>query len=174
MKKYGLLAGLGLIALVIVMRLMPHASNVTPLYAVALFAAAVFPKRWAVAVPMAAMIISDLVIGLHSSIAFTWSGMLVFALLGFGLAGRPSAMRVAGSAILGSLIFFFWTNLGVWLVTPLYAHTPAGLAHCYTAALPFLRNSLLGNIAFSGVLFAAHGWLRLRATNKETRPVTIL
>jgi len=113
MKKYGLFAGLGLILLVILMRLLPHASNITPLYAVALFAAAVFPRRWAVAVPMAAMVISDLIIGLHSSIAFTWSGMLVFALLGFGLAGRPTALRVAGSAILGSGVFFLWTNLGV-------------------------------------------------------------
>jgi hypothetical protein len=172
MKKYGLFAGLGLIALVIIVRLMPHASNLTPLYAVALLAAAVFPKRWAIAIPMVAMVISDLVIGLHSSIAFTWSGMLVFAWLGFGLTDQPSARRVAGSAVLGSTVFFLWTNLGVWLVTPLYAQTPAGLAQCFTAALPFFRNSLLGNIAFAGVLFAAYNWYSLRLERRTPVPVS--
>lgn len=173
MNKNGLFAGMALIALVIIVRLMPHASNITPLYAVALFAAALFPRRWAVAVPMAAMVVSDLVIGLHSTIAFTWSGMLVFAWLGFGLADRSTAMRVAGSAILGSTVFFVWTNFGVWLVTPLYADTAAGLAQCFTAALPFFRNSLLGNIAFSGALFAAYKWYQIRAANRESIPVTI-
>lgn len=174
MKKQGLIAGLSLIALVILMRLLPHASNITPLYAVALFAAAVFPRRWAVAVPMAAMVTSDLAIGLHSSIAFTWSGMLVFALLGFGLASKPTALRVAGSAILGSTVFFLWTNFGVWLVTPMYAQTSAGLAQCYVAALPFFRNSLLGNVAFAGVLFAAYHWYMLRVSSRETVPATTI
>jgi hypothetical protein len=162
MKRNWLLGGLGLIALAVAARLLPHAANVTPLFAVTLFACAYLPRRWALAVPVTAMIGSDLIIGLHSGIAFTWTGMLVFALLGYGLRDRTGAFRVIGSALLGSVVFFIWTNFGVWLVGGLYPHTSSGLAQCYLAALPFFRNSLLGNVAFSGLLFAAYEWYRVR------------
>jgi hypothetical protein len=162
MNRTWLFAGLGLVALAILGRMVPHAANVTPLYAVALFACAYFPRRWALAVPVGAMIASDLIIGLHATVAFTWSGMLVFALLGFALRGRRSGLGVVAAASAGSLAFFAWTNFGVWLVSAMYPHTAAGLVTCYTAALPFLRNSLLGNVAFAGALFAAYEWYRLR------------
>lgn len=170
MNRTWLFAGLGLIFLAVLGRLIPHAANVTPLYAVALFACAYFPRRWALAVPVGAMIASDLIIGMHSTVAFTWSGMFVFAMLGFALRGRRAGLGVAAAAGAGSLLFFAWTNFGVWLTSGMYPHTAAGLVSCYTLALPFLRNSLLGDVAFSGALFAALEWYRLR---RRTRvPVT--
>lgn len=162
MNTKWLIGGLGLVAVVLVGRLMPHAANLTPLYAVALFACAVFPRRWALLVPVTAMIASDLVLGLHNTVAFTWSGMLVFAALGYGLHGRHNTARIIGSALAGSAAFFVWTNFGVWLAGGLYPQTSAGLAQCYMAALPFFRNSLLGNLAFGGALFAAYDLYRLR------------
>ena len=162
MNRNWLLAGVGLVALAVVGRLVPHAANITPLYAVALFACAVFPRRWAVAVPVAAMVLSDLTIGLHPGIWYTWSGMLVFALLGFGLRGRASAGRIVVSSLAGSLAFFLWTNFGVWLASGMYPLNSAGLLACYTLALPFFRNSVLGNLAFAGALFAAYEWYRVR------------
>ena len=162
MKRYVFAAALGLVLLAVAGRLLPHAANVTPLYAVALFACAVLPRRWAIVVPVIAMIASDFLIGLHNGIFFTWSGMLVFAVLGFGLRGRTGNLRIVGSALAGSLVFFLWTNLGVWLTGGLYPQTATGLVHCYVAALPFFRNSLLGDLAFSGVLFAAWQWVVMR------------
>jgi hypothetical protein len=162
MNRTWLFAGLGLVGLAVLGRVVPHAANLTPLYAVALFACAYFPRRWALAVPVGAMVLSDLVIGLHSTVAFTWSGILVFALLGFALRGRRAGLGVVLAAGAGSLAFFAWTNFGVWLTSGMYPHTASGLVACYTLALPFLRNSLLGNIAFSGALFAAYEWYRLR------------
>lgn len=166
MNRKWILAGLGLIAVAVVGRLVPHAANVTPLYAVALFACAVFPRRWALAVPVLAMIASDLLIGMHATVLFTWSGMLVFAALGFGLRGKRTTGRIVGSALAGSLAFFVWTNLGHWLTMGMYPMNGAGLMACYVAALPFFRNSLLGDLAFSGALFAAYEWYRVRRAAK--------
>ena len=166
------LAGLGLVALAVAGRVMPHAANLTPLYAVALFACATFPKRWAIVVPLSAMMVSDLIIGLHATVAFTWSAMLVFALLGFAMRQRATTGRIVGSALVGSASFFIWTNLGVWMVSGMYPHTSAGLAQCYVAALPFFRNSLLANLAFTGALFAVYEYIRLR--NASLYPLKIV
>src|SRR5262249_61275032 len=57
---------LGLVALDVVARLAPHAPNFTPVAASALFAGAVLRSRTlALAVPLAAMVVSDLVLGWH-------------------------------------------------------------------------------------------------------------
>jgi hypothetical protein len=173
MKRNWLLLGVGLVVLAALGRLVPHAANVTPLYAVALFACAVLPRRWAIAVPVTAMIVTDLFIGLHETILFTWSGMLVFAWLGFGLRGRTATLPVIASSLAGSVGFFLWTNFGVWLTMPLYPLTGAGLAQCYIAALPFFRNAVLGNIAFAGALFAAYQWYLVRRASRKPAPAAV-
>ena len=118
------------------------------------------------------MIVSDMVIGLHDTVMFTWSGMLMFAALGFALSGRVTAVRTIAAAAGGSVAFFAWTNFGVWLLSGMYPHTAPGLVACYTLALPFLRNSLLGDVAFSGLLFAVWAWYRQRQGARVPAPAT--
>jgi hypothetical protein len=109
------------------------------------------------------MVATDLLLGLHDTVLFTWSGLLVFAFLGLRLREHRSTPRVALAALAGSTLFFIWTNFGVWLVSGMYPTTAAGLERCYVMALPFFRNSVLGDLAFTGALFAAWELLRLRA-----------
>jgi hypothetical protein len=156
MKRNWILAGLGLALLAVLGRFWPHAANVTPLYAVALFAAAVFPRGYGLWVPVVAMVASDLVLVLHETVLFTWTGMLLFVALGGGLRRDRGAGRIALAALAGSTGFFLWTNFGVWLASGMYAHTWAGLLQCYTLALPFFRNSVLGDVAFSAALFGVY------------------
>ena len=57
---------IGMIAAAAALRLLPHPSNFTPIGALALFAGAHFDdKRWAFVLPLAAMLLSDAVIGFH-------------------------------------------------------------------------------------------------------------
>jgi hypothetical protein len=67
--------------------------------------------------------------------------------------------------LLASTIFFLVTNLFVWLgvPAPLYPMTAAGLAECYTAALPFFGQTLLGDMFYAGILFTAHAALMRKA-----------
>ena len=72
-------------------------------------------------------------------------------------------MRQVGTASLaGSLLFFVVTNFAVWATGRLYPLTGSGLAVCYAAAIPFFRNSLLGDIAFTTILFGGMALLENR------------
>jgi hypothetical protein len=71
---------------------------------------------------------------------------------GFERNGRLPAV-VAG-ALASSLVFFISTNVAHWLLTADYPRTPAGLATCFMAALPFYRWMPVGDVAWSLVVFA--------------------
>lgn len=147
-------------------RLLPHPHNVTPIAAIALFGAAYFSNRWAAfAVPMLALGLSNLALGIYWSWSIMawqphlWVQYLSFALvtgMGFLLRGRVNAWRVAGVTLASSLVFFVVTNLGEWAFQAWYPKTWEGLVACFTAAIPFFRNSLLGDFGFVALLFG--GW----------------
>ena len=48
------------------------------------------------------------------------------------------------------------TNYAVWQFSPWYEKSLAGLLESYTLALPFFRNTLLGDLFYSAVLFGAY------------------
>lgn len=156
MKTSRLVMVLGLIAVAAAARLLPHPPNFAPVAAIALFAGAYVTDRWlAFAVPFAALFATDLVLGLHSTMAFVYAGFAVTVVLGMALARRRTPLRIAGAAVASSLMFFLVTNFGTWLVQDLYPATAAGLAACYAAALPFLQNSLAGDLFYTALLFGA-------------------
>ncbi|NVK21397.1 MAG: hypothetical protein HWD86_02670 [Kangiellaceae bacterium] len=138
-------------------RLLPHPLNVTPVMAMALFSGAHFDKKvYAVLVPLLAMLLSDLIIGLHNTIFFVYFAMLISVLLGFWLRHSISSGRVLLASVAGSLLFFVITNFGVWLMNDFYSKDILGLAESYLMALPFLQRSLLGDLFFNGVLFFSY------------------
>jgi hypothetical protein len=145
---------LGLIVLAAVSRLLPHPPDFAPLAAMALFGGAYFrDRRLAFAVPLATLLLTDLVLGLHETMPFVYLGFAMTVLIGFGLRSRVRLVSVAGAALASSVLFFVVTNLGVWQVSNLYPHDAAGLLACYVAAIPFFQNSLLGDFLYSGLLF---------------------
>ena len=143
---------LGLLILGIAGRLTPHPWNVTPLIAIALLGGALLPARWAVGLPVAIAAVSDLVLGWHTTLPFTWAGFALAAGLGAWLR-RPSAARVALVAVAASTAFFIVSNFGVWLVGGLYEPTLAGLRACFIAAVPFYRQMLAGDLICTLALF---------------------
>lgn len=122
----------------------------------ALFSGALLPRRaWAFAIPLAAMLLSDLAIGFHELMPAVYVSFALISAMGLWLNRERSTARVAGTTIAGSLVFFFVTNFAVWAQTSLYEKTAAGLLSCFVAALPFLQNSLAGDLFYSTVLFGA-------------------
>jgi hypothetical protein len=69
---------------------------------------------------------------------------------------------IAAAAVTSSLLFFVLTNLGVWAFGHMYPKTAAGLIACYTAALPFFRNTLEGDLLYTLVLFGGFALLERR------------
>ena len=136
-------------------RLLPHPPNVTPIAAMALFGGAYFAdKRLAFVVPFAALFLSDLMLGLHSQIPTVYLGFALVVCVGFWLRGRVRALPVAAAALAGSVLFFLVSNFGVWAAGAWYPKTAAGLGACYVAAIPFFRNTLLGDAFYTALLFS--------------------
>lgn len=145
-----------LVAFAVIARVSPHPANVAPLAAIALFAGAVLPRRWAVVAPVIAMVLSDIVIGLHPLVFYTWGSFAVIALASTRFLSRVSIGKVLGSSIAASVLFYLVTNFGVWTQGQMYAMSGQGLVHCYVNALPFFRATLLGDLFFSVTLFGLY------------------
>ena len=162
---------LALIAAAALSRLLPHPQNVSPVAAIALFAGATLASRaLAFIIPLAAMMLADIIIGFHSTMLFVYVGMVITVALGMGLRGKTSALRVAGASLAASVIFFAVTNLGVWLMEGIYPHTLAGLGTCFIAAIPFFAHSLLGDLFFVGLLFGVFALSVPRGAASEINP----
>jgi hypothetical protein len=144
---------LGLILLGVLSRLVPHPWNATPLTAIALFGGTYLARRWSILLPLAIVALSDVVLGWHSTVPFTWGAFAVTGLLGRWLRVRPSATRILTGSLLGSVIFFVVTNFGVWATQTLYPKTLDGLWQCYVAGIPFFRNMLAGDLLYTAALF---------------------
>ncbi len=147
------LAPVAMIAAAAAARLLPHPPNVTPLAAIALFAGACLPRRLALVIPLAALFLSDLVIGLHDQMPVVYGSFALIVLLGRLLRARRRALPIAAATLCGSIFFFAATNFGVWAFGSLYPRTFEGLLACYVAALPFFGGTLLGDAFFSAALF---------------------
>lgn len=140
-------------------RLIPHAPNFTPVISTALFAGAYLQKRFAFLVPVAAMLMSDIVIGFYSpgSMTFVYGSLLLIVALGLTMSNKASVTRIAGLSLVGAVLFFVLTNFGVWLVPgSMYPKTLAGLIECYVMAIPFFGNTLLSTLVYSAAMFGAY------------------
>lgn len=155
-NKTGLIIVITLIAFAVVSRLAPHPANVAPITAVALFGGAVLPRKLALTLPLFAMIISDYFIGFHPLIFFTWGSFVLIALLSSYRFRNITFSGVFSGSIGASLLFYVITNFGVWFEGRLYDRTLSGLLSSYYNALPFFRNTLLGDLVYTGLLFGAY------------------
>ncbi len=141
-------------------RLLPHPPNFTPIGAMALFSGAHFRDRgYSFVVPLAAMFLSDLVIGLHPLIPVVYGSFALVVTIGFWLRSRKNILTIAGAALASSLVFFLITNFGVWALGSLYPKTIAGLLAAYVAAIPFFRNTVAGDLFYTAILFAGFALL---------------
>jgi hypothetical protein len=126
------------------------------------------------------MLISDLALALvfygaaaFHLMPFVYASFALTVGLGRWLRGRRSIAQLVVAVLAAALLFYLIANFGVWARGGLYPRTWEGLLACYVAAIPYLRNMLLGNLAYSVVLFGAYALacLRVPALREERAPV---
>jgi len=147
---------MGLILMGVVARLVPHPPNVTPLTAIALFGGTYLSRRWAILLPLGIVAISDVFLEWHATVAFNWAAFAVTGLVAWWVRANPAPGRIAAGALAGSTAFFLITNFGVWLAGGLYPPTAAGLRECFIAAIPFFRNTLIGDLGYTAAFFGVY------------------
>jgi len=150
-----------LIILGVLTRLIPHIPNFSPLVGIALFSGTYLKKRYSFLVPLGIYILSDVVIGLHKTVIFTWASIILIYFVGRYLKNRKTIANLFIYTFFSSCLFFIITNFGVWLLG-WYPPNLAGLIQCYILALPFFRTSLLANFIYAGMLFGMYEYLLKR------------
>jgi hypothetical protein len=152
----------GIIIMAAMARLVPHPPNFTPIGAMAVFGGACFTsRRIAYLLPLSAMLVSDVVLGctrygLLSLLAIqpvVYACIAATTALGQFINDRRKVWQVGTATLAASVLFFVVTNFATWAAGHLYPLTGSGLADCYRAAIPFFRNSLVGDAVFAAILF---------------------
>jgi hypothetical protein len=137
--------------------------NAVPIVAIALFAASKLPRRLAVAVPLAMLLLSDLVIDSWHGYGFFPMSRLTtygfFALVALASHYLPTRLSLPGrvfASVAGATAFFLVSNFMVWLGGEGFGYAPtwAGLMSCYAAGLPFFRNAIAAEVIGTIGLFA--------------------
>ena len=148
-----------LVVLAAASRVAPHPWNFTPMIAVALFGGARLGKTWiAAAVVVACLALGDLALGLfpYGGMAWVYGAFVAVVVVGRALRTRPGVLPTLVGALAAGAVFFVVSNLGVWVAGGLYPRTAGGLIDCYTAALPFYRNQIAGDLLFTCALFGTY------------------
>ncbi len=150
--------GLCLVVVVVALyRLLPSPVNFSPIGAMALFGGFQFRHRLAALMfPLAALFISDLVLGFHDLMWAVYGAFALSVVIGVVLQDQKGVLVKGGAVLLSSLLFFFMTNFAVWMQSGMYLPTFEGLITCFIAGLPFLNTTIAGNFVFCVVLFG--GW----------------
>ena len=136
------------------LRLIPHPPNFSPIDAMALFSGAYLGKRAiAFVAPLAALLLSDAVLGFYNGMATVYAAVALIVAIGWWVSSRRTPLRIATASVAGSITFFVVTNLGMWLFSGFYPLTAAGLAACFVAAIPFFQNTVAGDLFYATLLF---------------------
>lgn len=143
-----------LVAIGVAARLVPHEPNFAPVAALVLVTGVLLGRRYALGVALSIMMMSDMILGLYSSVAFTWAAIASIALLGGYIKKHGLLGRVVVGGIGASVLFFIVSNFGVWISSGMYAHSIAGLVDCYVMALPFFRATLASDLVFTASFFS--------------------
>lgn len=190
MKKFKQLINPVLIIFVAaILRLVPHIPNFAPITAMALFGGVYLNKKYALVVPLLAMIISDyllLYINPFSQHPFNFShlyppqalwygntllavygGFLISGLIGLWLKKHKTVKNIFFASLAASLQFFLITNAAVWL-GGMYDRSILGLWESYVAGIPFFRYTLMGDLFYTGVFFGGYEFVIRLVKSQKT------
>jgi hypothetical protein len=102
-----------------------------------------------------------------------YASFALCSIIGLWLRKHQSALPIIGASLVSSTLFFLITNAAVWKFQKMYPHTLAGLGQSYTMALPFFRNTLIGDLVFTGLFFGIFAAVTVYVTRRQRSPLPI-
>ena len=150
---------ISLILVAIIGRVMPHPPNVTPFLSILVFASVVLEFTAVLLTLVMAYLVSNISLGVTQGFAWFgwWTVVNLFAYFFLAMVingsySKGGARRYVSLVGVCSLVFWLWSNLGVWVYSGMYEYSLRGLLQCYTLALPFLKNALMGDLFWASML----------------------
>ncbi|MDO8544457.1 MAG: hypothetical protein Q7S40_28795 [Opitutaceae bacterium] len=160
----------------------PALFNLAPITALAFCGAVYFRDKRLWLVPFAALTLSDLWLNHYHAthFGFTWSiaemilrAAAISAAVGIGwlVSRRRNFPTLLAGTLASALVFYFATNTVAWLSDVYYLKTFAGWWQAMTVGRPefpptlwFFRNTLIGDVLFTGIFSGAFELARRRNT----------
>ncbi|TAE09239.1 MAG: hypothetical protein EAZ47_02980 [Bacteroidetes bacterium] len=145
-----------------------------PQMAMAIFSGALFVnnKKWAFALPLLSMFLSDALYQIlykagYSAVPGFYKGQLLnyalfvgITVIGF-LVHMRKPIQIGLAAIASPFIYFLASNSLVWFGGGGFGRpkTWEGYLLCLNDGVPFLKGGLMATVLFSAVLFGGYAWL---------------
>jgi hypothetical protein len=183
LSKYTLISFLLLIVIASIYRAIPGRPwGFAPQFAMAIFGGSVLKdKKMSFLLPILSLLLSDILYEVLHVNGFTdisgfYSGQienyLLFAsltIVGF-FVNQKNIASIAKGAFVSPTIFFFASNMMVWLGTGGLGRAKnfEGLMQTYIDGLPFYANSIVATLCFSTFLFGAHYLVQQSSFVKKT------
>lgn len=153
-----------------------------PQLAIALFSGYLFSsnKKWAFLLPILSMFLSDAIFevlynyNLSDMKGFygygqmlNYSFFIIVTAVGFFIK-KANIARIATASIVGPTLYFLISNFSIWVGGGGYQHpkTLIGLTACMTDGLPFYKNSLVGTLLFSTILFGSYYFINKKVSQE--------
>jgi len=147
---------ISLILILVFARLIPHPPNFTPIIAVALISGYFFKNiNLSLLILLVAMLLSDLFIGFYENMIFVYASLLLITFVFHKISKKINFKNLFIYCFAGSLIFFIFSNFGVWalgspgVLDVAYERNISGLVECYILAIPFFGNTFLSTLIFA-------------------------
>jgi hypothetical protein len=143
-----------LVVAVAVARLFPHPFNFTPIGAFALFSGAYITDKRFILLPLAALLIGDLLTGFYSVVVMTYVYLGFAGAAAMGrllLSGKRTPIRFVAGVLSGAIVFYLVSNIGMWRIA--YPLDLNGLVTCWIDGLPFLLRTITGDFFYAVVIF---------------------
>jgi len=153
--KY-LYISIGIFVTLAASRFIPHPPNFTSLIALGFYVPVLLGLRFLPAL-IISFIITDLIIGFHGTVLFTWGAIVVIGLIS-KFFSSSILNRISGS-LLGAILFFIITNFGVWS-TGFYGYNYDGLITCYILAIPFFAYTFISTLLFSTLIETVNHFIK--------------
>ena len=147
-----------LVVLGVAGRILPHIWNFAPIVAIGLFAGVYLGKRYALLLPLAAMLVGDVFLGFYDLklMFFVYASFALAGMIGYLIRNYKNVFTISAASISSSTLFYVITNWAVWKFSPFYEKTAEGLMLSYTLALPFLRSALVGDLFYTFTFFGIY------------------
>ncbi len=151
-------------------RLVTHEWNFTAIGAISILAGLLISNKYLkFAVPIFAMLLSDIFIGFHNTMFFVYLGFVLMTVLSTQFKDSKPVQKLFLAPLASSLVFFFVSNFGVWFMgagtANSYPKNMSGLMECFMMGVPFYRAQFLADMILTPVLFFTFSYVLVHLLN---------